>query len=269
MIAARAAAACAVALVAASCGAPLIKLPTGAGVPATDGAEALAQATTACGRVRAISAEVAVSGSVGGHRLRGRLLVGLAEPASAYIEAPAPFGAPLFVFGASGGDATLLLPRDRRVLEHGRPADVLEAIAGVPLDPSDLRATLTGCATVGRDGPSGPAIAAKAFGDTWRLIPGDRQIYLHRDRPSEPWRVVSVDQPGADGWRADYRTFDADLPRSITLKSHAAKRFDLRLELSQVEINPVLEPSTFRVNIPAGTAPIPLADLRASGPLAR
>ena len=67
----------------------------------------------------------------GARRLRARLNAGLIAPAAAYLEAPAPFGAPLFVFSADADDATLLLPRDQRVLEHGRSSEVFEAITGV------------------------------------------------------------------------------------------------------------------------------------------
>ena len=83
---------------------------------------ALAQATDACRAIRTLTAEVAVSGSAGGHRLRGRLSVGVAAPASVRLEAVAPFGAPLFFFVATDNDATLLLSQDDRVLEHGQPA---------------------------------------------------------------------------------------------------------------------------------------------------
>ena len=65
--------------------------------------------------------------------MRGRLLAGLAAPASARLEAVAPFGPPVFIFVARDDEATLLLPRDRRVLEHGRPTAVLDAVAGVPM----------------------------------------------------------------------------------------------------------------------------------------
>ena len=51
--------------------------------------------------------------------------------------------------------------------------------------------------------------------------------------------------------------------------SNEARRFDLRLDLSQVEVNADLDPSTFRVRIPAGTQPISIDELRASGPLTR
>jgi hypothetical protein len=254
-----------VAVSAASCGAPLLKLPTGPGLPAPDAAAALMQAVSACRRITTVSAEVAVSGSVGGRRVRGRILAGLAEPASLYIEAPAPFGAPLFVFGASNGDATLLLPRDRRVLEHGRPVEVLEAIAGVPLDPADLRRTLTGClADTGVDAGS-----ARGFGDLWRIVPGERDAYLKRDRPADPWRLVAVLQPGQYGWRADYSAFMNDVPRSIRLVSNDAGRFDLRLDLSQVDLNVALEPAVFQIAIPPGAQPMSIEELRANGPLSR
>jgi len=253
------------ALCTASCGAPLMKLPAGPGVPSPDAASLLAQATGTCSRISTISAEVAVSGSAGGQRLRGRLLTGLAAPRSLYLEAPAPFGAPLFVIGSFDGDATLLLPRDRRVLEHGRPEEILQAVTGVPLDPAELRATLTGCpvdlATEASD--------ARAVGEHWRVLGGDEIRYLRRERTAAPWRLVSVVRSGADGWRADYRNFVNELPRSIRLLSAEPRRFDLRLELSQVELNVDLEPSTFRVSVPPGTEPISIEELRAGGPLSR
>lgn len=253
------------ALFAASCGAPLMKLPSGPGEPAPDAAAAFAQATATCARVSTISAEVGVSGSVGGQRLRGRLLAGLAAPSAAYLEAPAPFGAPLFVFGANDGDTTLLLPRDRRVLEHGDPGAVLEAIAGVPLDPTELRAALTGCAT------ADPAALAQArgLGSDWRVVPGARELYLRRERASAPWRLVAMIRSGDSGWRADYRDFLGDLPRSIRLTSLEPRRFALRLELSQVEINVPLDAATFRVAVPPGTQPMTIEELRDNGPLAR
>ena len=161
-------------------------------------------------KVSTLSTEIAVSGSVNGSRVRGRLLAGLASPDSLYMEAPAPFGAPVFVLGASRGDATLLLPRDRRVLEHGRPDEVLGAITGVPLSPSDLRATLTGC-VAGENASEGDA---SAVGNDWRMIAGEPVRYLRRERADGSWRLVSVVRRGTDGWRADYSNFSNDLPRT-------------------------------------------------------
>lgn len=254
----------AAAVSAASCGAPLMKLPMGPGEPAPDAGPLLAAATAACRKVSTISAEVAVSGSVNGSRLRGRLLAGLAAPDSLYMEAPAPFGAPVFVMGATRGDATLVLPRDRRVLQHGRPEDILSAVAGVPLTPEELRATLTGCA--GADVEPGET---RAFGADWRVVDGQPIRYLRRDGSQGAWRLVASVRTGADGWRADYAAFSGDLPRAIRIVSAVPRRFDLRLELSQVDLNVTLEPSTFVVNVPAGSLPISIDELRASGPFAR
>ncbi len=157
-----------------------MKLPSGPGVPvsAQDAAAALAQATAACRALRTLTAEIAVSGSAGGHRLRGRLSAGVAAPASARLEAVAPFGPPLFIFVATGDDATLFLPRDERVLMHGRADAVLDAVAGVPLGAADLEATLTGCAAA----PEGTGMRARQFGDAWQQLTtasGD-DFYLQR-----------------------------------------------------------------------------------------
>jgi hypothetical protein len=248
----------------AACATPLLKLPPTAGAPATDGATALAQALTTCRGIRTLTAEVAVRGRVNSQRIRARLQVGLVQPASAYIEAPAPFGAPIFVFAAENDDATLLLPRDRRALEHGRPADVLEAIAGVPLAPAALRAALTGCLADG-DARS----TANQPEPRWRVFPGNEEVYLHRDRDADPWRLVVVAHRGQpSAWRAEYRDFVSNLPRSIHLISTPSDRFDLQLTLSDIEINVPIPPETFRVQIPAGTTPLTIEELRSAGPLA-
>jgi len=254
------------ALLTASCGAPLMKLPKlpGPAAPASDARDALADATKACRAVSSFTAETAASGSVAGRRLRARLLVGLAAPASARIEAAAPFGEPLFFFVSRGGDATLLLPRDRRVLEHGTPRDVLEAVTGIPLSAADLRSTLTGCAS------ADPARGQRA-GDDWRIVPdGENELYLNRKPPAAEWRLVAVvHRDPSSEWRAEYRDFQNGMPRTIRLVSRDARRFDLRLELSQVETNVPLGAEAFRVRVPAGTEPITLEDLRQNGPLGR
>ena len=251
-----------------ACAPPLIKLPTGNGVRATDAAEALRDATAACRAVSNITAEIGVSGSVAGHRLRARLLAGLAAPASARLEAVAPFGQPVFIFVASNDDATLLLPRDRRVLEHGRPAAVLEAVAGAPLDAADLRIALTGCTAAPR-----PHDATK-IGYEWRVVPdGSGDVYLRRDSVSAPWRIVAaVHRGGATSWQAEYRDFQTGgptvgLPASVRLTSRDRQQFDLRLALSQVEVNIPLDAGAFQVQTPPGTERISLEELRRSGPL--
>ena len=248
-----------------ACAPPLMKLPSGPSTPAGDGRDVAADATAACRRVTSMTAEISVSGSVGGQRLRGHMLVGVATPASVRLEAAAPFGAPLFIFVARGADATLLLPRDDRVLEHGKPDEVLDAVTGVPLDPADLRDVLTGCAVA----PDGAG--ARQPAPDWRILPdGPGHLYMHREGPGGPWRLAAtVRQPDhGEGWRAEYRNFQDGLPQEVRLTSLTPKRFDLRLALTQIETNVPLGPDAFQVRIPRGAQPMTLAELRASGPLA-
>ena len=240
------------------CAAPLMKLPSGPGAPAPDARAAIDEATAACQRVDTLTAEIAASGSIAGERVRGRMVAGVARPASARLEAAAPFGAPLFIFVARDDDATLLLPRDDRVLRHGRPDRVLEAIAGVPLDPAALRVSLTGCA----EAPN--ADEARAIGDDWRIVrDGTGEIYLHRDSHTAPWRVVAATR---DEWRAEYRDFHNDLPRSIRLRSRDGRRFDVRLALSQVDVNVTLGADAFTIRVPESAVPISLDELRDARP---
>jgi len=258
-----------VAVLCASCGARLITLPAGPGAPASDAAAVIDQAIAACRAVDTITLEMSVRGSAAGRRLRGRLTAGLARPSSARLEAVASFGPPVFVFVTADGDASLLLPRDRRVLEHGTPADVLEAVSGVPLDAAGLRMLVTGCANA--PGASG----TRSVGDAWRVAPdGDDRVYFRRVDAS--WRLVATthrstsltarrgEQPG---WLAEYSMFEDNLPRRVRLVSQPAGRFDLQLDLSQVETNVPLGAGVFRLQQTAPAAPMTLDELRRSGPL--
>jgi hypothetical protein len=249
----------------ASCAAPLLKLPSGPGTPAPDGASALAEATSACGRVSSLVAEGAVSGSADRRRVRGTLHLGVAAPASARLEAIAPFGQPIFLFVAQSGEATLLLTRPDRVLRHDQPGEVLEAITGIPLDPAGLRTTLTGCAEVPAAGD------VRRLDDRWRMVSGDAaRLYLQRDEATAPWRLVAVVYrgPGRPEWRVEYHDFVDALPRTLRFVSSERERFDLRIELSQVEIDTLLGPEVFELKIPASAAPLTLDELRQAGPLA-
>jgi hypothetical protein len=255
------------AVLAASCAPALMKLPklpSGPSGPAPDARDVVADATRECQAVSTYSAEIAVSGMVRAERLRLRLLVGLAGPSSARVEAVAPFGQPLFIFVARGDDAALLLPREDRVLEHGRPEAVLEALAGVPLDAAHLRTTLTGCA-VAPDVEGG-----RTIGDDWRVVrDGSTDLYLHRQTPAAQWHIVSTvhhfqagsDRASAGDWRAEYRDFQSGLPGRVRLVSND-RRFDLRLTLAQVDVNTVLGDEVFRLQIPQSARPMALDELR-------
>jgi outer membrane lipoprotein-sorting protein len=260
----RRAAAC-LAVLCVSCGAPaLMKLPSGSGAPVSDVNEALAEATAACEQVRTLSAEVAVTGTLRGRKVRGRLLVGFSAPASARIEAVAPFGPPLFFFAAVNDEGTLLLPRDDRYLTRAPAAALLEAVAGVPFGPADLKFIMSGC---GADNRS--VVAGQAFGTDWRRVEtqGMTELFLHHDTA---WRLVAAVRLGANPVRVEYGDFESNLPRSVRLaevRPAGASGSDLRLTLSQVEINGALDADVFRVQVPGSATPITLDELRRSGPL--
>jgi hypothetical protein len=140
---------------------------------------------------------------------------------------------------------------------------VLEAVTGVPLDADDLRTALTGCAA-----PSGGA-AGYAIGDEWRIVPdGPGEVYLRREGGA--WRVVAAVRrdEGRPAWRAEYREFVEGLPRSIRITSLDPDRFDVRLTLSQVDVNIPLDAAVFELRVPDRADPITLDELRQSGPLA-
>jgi hypothetical protein len=231
-----------------------------------DFAQAVADATATCQRLQSLTAEIAVSGSIAGQRARVHLVAGFA-PAAGRIEAVAPFGAPLFIFVASHDDATLFFPRDDRVVEHGRPADLLEAVAGVPLAAGDLLPTMSGCAM-----PE-PLGSAQALGENWRTASGSggARVYLRRESSSAPWRLVSVFNPGPGAewsWRTDYDIFHNGLPSVIRFVSADRDRFNIQLTLSQVETNVSLGPEAFRVDVPSAAERITVAELRRAGALA-
>jgi outer membrane biogenesis lipoprotein LolB len=252
------------ALLASACAPRLLDLPTGPGEPAADGRSVVAAATAACRDVTSFVAEGAVSGSADGQRVRGRLHLGVAAPASARLEAIAPFGQPLFILVARNGRATLLLTRPDRVLEHDDPMEVLEALTGIPLDAADLLTTLTGC------GESSESADVRRLGADWRMQTApEGDAYFNRESASAAWRlVVRVRRdPGQREWRVEYREFDGAFPTALRFVGQDRNRLDLRIALSQIERNVALGGEAFEVRVPAGARPVTLDELRGGGPL--
>jgi hypothetical protein len=249
----------------AACAPTRLKLPSGAGEPVPDAQRVVTAATAACRPLSSISLEMAVSGSIAGGRVRGRLLAGLTRVGEVRLEAIAPAGQPVFLltngFGLDQPDATLLLPRDNRVLKRGQFDAVLEAVTGIPIEAPALFTVLTGCT------PEAPA-GESALDDDWRLIRASlHDVYLHREKEGT-WRLVAtLTRTATPGWRSEYRDFQNGLPHGIHLVSVQPGAFDLQITLSQVELNPPLGPEVFTILIPASASPITLAELKTSGPL--
>jgi hypothetical protein len=241
---------------AAACGPPARpSLPTGAGTPFDGFAAAYDQAVQECGAVQTITAELALSGRAGNTKLRGRINAGLAAPADIVLEGLAPFGKPVFILIGRGGKATLQLPRDNRVLSDAEPSAIVEALAGVALDPAQLRSAVAGCGLEQIVPSSG-----RAFGDEWAAVEsGGGTIYLRRIEGR--WRVAGATRGGVTIQYGDFKT---GRPGTVFVKTSVA---DLALRVSQVEINVPLEPGVFNLEVPKDAVPLTLDELRRSGPL--
>ena len=251
------------AAVAAACGAPSrVVLPDGPGTPLADPATLLEAATVTCRAVDTITAEAAMSGRVGGERVRGRLLLGVDRLGRLRLEAVAPFGAPLLVLAASGRGTTLVLPRDGRVLEGAALADVLDALVGLRLGGVDLHDVLTGCPPGGARAAGGRrypgrvnAIDLDAGGTVWV-----------REEPTGARLVVRE----AGGLTVEYADFALGLAARLTIIAAGRGGLaasELVLRLSQVERGVPLDDRAFEVEVPAGSTPLTLDELRQSGPL--
>ncbi len=247
----------------AGCASAPLRLPSGPETPFAGHEAASDEAFARCRAVRTWSAELSVSGRVGGDRVRGRILAGFERGGLMRLEGLAPFGAPIFVLAARDGNATLLLTRDRRVLERAEPASVLEALTGVALTPDDLMGALTGCVasnTTPRD--------AVAYQGGWVAVnlAGSATAYLRRD--GTRWRATA----GRRGpVTVGYLEWSGDRPSRLRLRvmgATGALVADLSMSIESPAINAAIPPAAFEIRVPPGTAPITLDEVRRAGPLA-
>jgi hypothetical protein len=237
---------------------------------------AFSAAVAYCRTVGTLQAELNLSGQVGQQRLRGRVLAGFA-PGALRLEGVAPFGSPAFILAADGPRGTLLLPRDRRVLQDTPPEDILNALIGVPLGPDDLRAALSGCLRATANPTSGRAYGADWIsvdvGTTEPSAPA-ATLYLNRVQGQPPgWRIVAGRYAGLE---IEYPQFAGAQPSQIVIRSGQAvggvtrSTVALTIRVSQVEVNGELpRDQLVAVTIPPAFQPITLTELRQSGPVGR
>jgi hypothetical protein len=248
----------AVAVVAAvSCATRLPPRPAGTATPAPDAVASFDQATTHCTGLRTLTMELGLSGRAGAESLRGKVITGLQRGGAARLEGVAPFGAPMFILAARGEQATLLLPRDRRVLTSTSVSAVIEHLTGLRLSADDLLLALSACVAAGQ------ASDGRQWSRDWRGVsaPGGRTVFLRQ--VSGAWSVAGVD--GGD-WRADYGQVVNGFPRRVRLRSTDGQ-VDLVASVQQLEVNTGIDDAAFDVAIPPGTDPMTLAELRSVAPL--
>jgi hypothetical protein len=241
------------------CAAKRLALPTDPGAPFPDFAAVHSELSRACSGVRTLTAELSMSGRAGDQRLRGRVLAGFERPASMRLEGVAPFGAPAFILVSRAGDATLLLPRDERVVRGAKPEEILGALTGVSLSPADLLAALSGCVV-----PAPRATGGRLHGDGWASIDLEGGATLFARRQGQAWTLRAA-RRGA--WQIEYTMGGGALPAAVALHAADPVIVDVAATLAQIETNVDLDASAFTVTVPPDTRPLSLDDLRANGPL--
>jgi hypothetical protein len=249
---------------ASACAARRPSLPSGPGTPFPDFPAAFEQASTECRNVASMTASFSLSGRSGSTRLRGRIDAGLASPARVRLEGfpPVVYGSkPFFILVATGDRATLLLPRDDRVLRDAPPAAIVEALAGVALGPADLRAVLAGCGLGGAAPGEG-----RSYGNDWAAAGGtDGTVYLQRI--DGRWQIAAASR---GNMTIQYTAFENGRAQTINIRTATADRAtsaDLTLRVSEAELNVPLGDPVFELQVPASAEPLTLEELRRSGPL--
>jgi hypothetical protein len=236
-----------------------VSLPDGSGRPDPAVEARFLAASGRCADIRTFSAELSIAGRVRGQTVRGRVLAGSTRAGDARLEGVSPFGAPVFVLAVTEERASLLLPREGRVL-RGAPAEqVLDALVGLKLSAADLHALLIGCVAANPQPANG-----RAYDRGWMSVDlgGDRTAFL-QDGPGGP-RVTGA-RVGA--LSVGYDAFEGGAPTEVRLASDGDDRSAVRLvlRLSQVEENVSLPPEAFVLETPADARPLSLDELRARG----
>jgi len=238
-----------------------LNLPSGPGETAADAASIAAAAFARCGDLRTLTAEIGLSGRAARQKLRARLIAGFADPASIRLEAVAPFGPPGFILAAGPDAATLLLPRDDRVLTGAEPAAILEALAGISLSPDDLRLLVGGCPS------ASPKVASGTrYGSAWMVLDLGPAGTAYLQPRGTGWQLAAIVRPELT---VEYpQRTEAPLPSTVRLRDPGdAPRFDLTMRLSQVEVNVPVPAEAFTVKVPPDAVPVTLEELRDSGPM--
>lgn len=265
------------AITAAACAPAGLRLPDGPSTPAPDARNWFEKAAAPCLGARTLTAEIGVSGRVAGRKLRGRVLAGFERPGALRLEAPAPFGAPIFILASRANRAVLLLPRDHRVVRDAPLEDVLEALTGIRRTSDDLLALLAGCLVAD---PRADRSDARQFRTGWASVGLEGGVEAFLRRNGSRWQIVAGRRIARFGgspageWTVVYDDLSGTFPGTVRL-SQAVPRQDapgvaaeLTLRVSQLETNLPIDPAAFMLRVPDDAVTMSIEDLRQMGPLA-
>lgn len=208
-----------------------------------------------------------MSGRAASERVRGRIIMGLESGGAIRLEAVAPFGAPFFILAGSNERATLVLPRERRVLRDTAVRDVLERITGLTLGADDLRLILSGCLVERAEPADG-----RQWSDAWKAVTiGSERVAYIRVQNGQP--VLTAADYGP--WHVDYSAHSGGYPRVVRVRSSAAGSrsagdggIDITARVEQLQVNTQINPLAWKVDVPSSAEPMTLDELRSIAPLA-
>ncbi len=243
------------------CATRVIRIPTDPGLPSVDAIEVYQSVSKDCKGVKTLTAEIALSGTVRGERIRGRVLAGFAMPASMRLEGVAPFGAPVFILTSNPRDVIFLLPRDNRVVRQSSTEDILNSLMGLSFTVDDLLSILTGCIV------STPQVEQGFRHDKdWiSVILRDNTAAVYLKQVGASWEIRAAKWPG---WRVEYSEWKGGIPRIVRLWSDSTQNpVALLAELSQLEVNVPLKAEVFLLDVPRSAVTLTLDELWDVAPL--
>jgi hypothetical protein len=243
-----------------ACGPKLPPRPVGNPAPDPTAAETFTTATAACKGFRSIEGELALSGRAGGERVRGRILTGLESGGAVRLEAVAPFGAPFFILAGRNERATLVLPREHRVLKDTGVAGVLERITGLALGADDLRLILSGCLV-----ENAAPVDGRQWGSDWKAVTLGPNRIAYLRAVNGVWTLTAADY---GSWHVDYSAHSAGYPRVVRVRRAGDSAIDITARVEQLEVNTQINPRAWVVDVPSDADPMTLDDLRSIAPLA-
>jgi hypothetical protein len=243
-------------LSASACAAHRFEAPQGPWLPAPDAAQLWTEATAICRDTTAMRASLKLSST---RRVPGlpSATIGIAVTADGSIGLDArTSGQVIFRLGGNADRAVLLLSQGLRTVTA--PAvEIVEALIGVRLSPARLLSILDGC-----PGVRAPFEHGERSGNLLRVTTGEGVVHLERTRERLRIRGGQI-----EGFHVSYERTSGPAPARVRIDSVPGRQpvVALSLQIIDAERNPdpPILPGVFVVNLPAGTTPMTLDELRA------
>jgi outer membrane lipoprotein-sorting protein len=249
-----------VTMIVAGCAARAPLRPSGVAQPDPTAADAVIQATKSCAGLKTMTGALHLSGRAGTEKIRGTLHTGLEAPASVRFEAIAPFGQPFFILAGRDDRASLLLPRENRILTDASVPALLERLTGLSLSASDLRLILTGCLTEQAEPSDG-----RSWPNGWRAVTLGAGVTAYLKTVNTALAVVAADR---GPWRIEYGAHQNGWPRMVRIRSaQTGAPIDISASIEDLEVNTAIDAKAFTITAPPGAAPMTIEELRSVQPL--